>query len=88
MLKWFPIYNRQLIAFCYQKSVNILSFRISLNVLASFLKVSEVSDELPKQLGNKTECALLGFVIDLGRDYQTIRDEIPEECLNKVRGGS
>ncbi|XP_076304667.1 plasma membrane calcium-transporting ATPase 2-like isoform X10 [Tachypleus tridentatus] len=40
--------------------------------------------ELPKQVGNKTECALLGFVMDLGRDYQTVRDDIPEERLHKV----
>ncbi|XP_076344355.1 plasma membrane calcium-transporting ATPase 2-like isoform X3 [Tachypleus tridentatus] len=40
--------------------------------------------DLPKQVGNKTECALLGFILDLGRDYQTVRDEIPEEKLHKV----
>ncbi|KAI1287074.1 Plasma membrane calcium-transporting ATPase 3 [Halotydeus destructor] len=40
--------------------------------------------ELPKQVGNKTECALLGYVIGLGRDYQTKRDQIPEDKLYKV----
>ncbi|KAL1414671.1 hypothetical protein MTO96_000794 [Rhipicephalus appendiculatus] len=40
--------------------------------------------ELPKQVGNKTECALLGFVLDLGKDYQSVRDDIPEEMLHKV----
>ncbi|KAI1890397.1 hypothetical protein AGOR_G00153300 [Albula goreensis] len=39
---------------------------------------------LPKQVGNKTECGLLGFVLDLKRDYQPIRDQIPEEKLYKV----
>ncbi|KAL7402355.1 hypothetical protein ABVT39_013774 [Epinephelus coioides] len=39
---------------------------------------------LPRQVGNKTECALLGFSLDLRRDYQTIRNEIPEEKLFKV----
>ncbi|KAM9705580.1 plasma membrane calcium-transporting ATPase 1 isoform 1-T2 [Menidia menidia] len=39
---------------------------------------------LPRQVGNKTECALLGFSNDLKRDYQTIRNEIPEEKLYKV----
>ncbi|XP_067447069.1 plasma membrane calcium-transporting ATPase 4 [Thunnus thynnus] len=39
---------------------------------------------LPRQVGNKTECALLGFALDLHRDYQTIRNEIPEEKLFKV----
>ncbi|KAA8594018.1 hypothetical protein FQN60_004852 [Etheostoma spectabile] len=36
------------------------------------------------QVGNKTECALLGFSLDLHRDYQTIRSKIPEEKLFKV----
>ncbi|XP_015794522.1 plasma membrane calcium-transporting ATPase 2 isoform X2 [Tetranychus urticae] len=40
--------------------------------------------ELPKHVGNKTECALLGFVLALGKDYQTKRDEIPEDKLYKV----
>ncbi|RWS14795.1 plasma membrane calcium-transporting ATPase 3-like protein [Dinothrombium tinctorium] len=40
--------------------------------------------ELPKPVGNKTECALLGFVLDLGKDYQTIRDEITEDKFYKV----
>lgn len=39
---------------------------------------------LPKQVGNKTECALLGYIIGLGRDYQTKRNEIPEDKLYKV----
>ncbi|XP_056395716.1 plasma membrane calcium-transporting ATPase 3 isoform X1 [Hyla sarda] len=39
---------------------------------------------LPQQVGNKTECALLGFVLDLQRDYQLVRDQIPEETLYKV----
>lgn len=39
---------------------------------------------LPRHVGNKTECALLGFVLDLKRDYQDVRNEIPEETLFKV----
>uniref|UniRef100_A0A8C7HD11 Calcium-transporting ATPase n=1 Tax=Oncorhynchus kisutch TaxID=8019 RepID=A0A8C7HD11_ONCKI len=39
---------------------------------------------LPKQVGNKTECALLGFVLDLKRDYAPVREQIPEEKLYKV----
>lgn len=35
-------------------------------------------------MGNKTECALLGFAMDLKKDYQAIRNEIPEEKLYKV----
>ncbi|XP_065316419.1 plasma membrane calcium-transporting ATPase 2-like isoform X2 [Gordionus sp. m RMFG-2023] len=40
--------------------------------------------ELPKQVGNKTECALLGFVKDMGKSYQTVREEWPETELYKV----
>ncbi|XP_078098313.1 plasma membrane calcium-transporting ATPase 1-like isoform X5 [Mustelus asterias] len=39
---------------------------------------------LPRHVGNKTECALLGFVLDLKQDYQAVRNEIPEEKLYKV----
>lgn len=35
-------------------------------------------------MGNKTECALLGFVLDLKRSYQAIRDEHPEESFHRV----
>lgn len=45
---------------------------------------SENKDELPKQVGNKTECALLGFVLDLGLNYETYRAEVPEEKIYKV----
>uniref|UniRef100_A0A0N5AFG6 Calcium-transporting ATPase n=1 Tax=Syphacia muris TaxID=451379 RepID=A0A0N5AFG6_9BILA len=36
------------------------------------------------QLGNKTECALLGFVLDLGRSYTDVRKAHPEQSLLKV----
>ncbi|XP_060897211.1 plasma membrane calcium-transporting ATPase 1-like isoform X1 [Labrus mixtus] len=39
---------------------------------------------LPRHVGNKTECSLLGLVLELKRDYQPIRDEVPEEKLYKV----
>ena len=31
------------------------------------------------QLGNKTECALLGYVKELGQSYDAIREEYTEE---------
>ncbi|CAL8364533.1 unnamed protein product [Lota lota] len=37
-----------------------------------------------RQVGNMTECALIGFAVDLALDYQAIRNEIPEEKLYKV----
>ncbi|KAA3681892.1 Ca2+ transporting ATPase, plasma membrane [Paragonimus westermani] len=39
---------------------------------------------LPMQVGNKTECALLGFVQNLGRSYEQVREVWPEERLYKV----
>ena len=39
---------------------------------------------MPKQVGNKTECALLGFVLELGENYERVRDEFPEEKICKV----
>lgn len=44
----------------------------------------EGKNQLAKQIGNKTECALLGFVNELGQDYEKIREEMPEEQLYKV----
>merc|ERR1719309_1478950 len=39
---------------------------------------------LPTQYGNKTECAMLGFVIDLGVDYRQLRKEMPDTRFKKV----
>lgn len=36
------------------------------------------------QIGNKTECALLGFAMDLGQDYRKIREGTPEESFTHV----
>lgn len=38
----------------------------------------------PIQVGNKTDCALLGFVNALGGNYEEMRKEWPEELLYKV----
>ncbi|KAJ1348999.1 hypothetical protein KIN20_004421 [Parelaphostrongylus tenuis] len=40
--------------------------------------------EQATQLGNKTECGMLGFVLALGASYQDIRDKNPEESIFKV----
>ena len=44
----------------------------------------EGKSHLAKQIGNKTECALLGFVLELGQDYEQVRSETPEDKLFKV----
>ncbi|XP_026317049.1 plasma membrane calcium-transporting ATPase 2 isoform X6 [Hyposmocoma kahamanoa] len=36
------------------------------------------------QVGNKTECALLGFVLALGQSYDAVRERHPEESLTRV----
>ena len=49
-----------------------------------FLQPPANDTEVPKQVGNKTECALLGYVVDVGKGYDCIREEYPEESLYKV----
>nr|XP_005906386.1 PREDICTED: plasma membrane calcium-transporting ATPase 1 isoform X5 [Bos mutus] len=67
---------------------NILSYLvtgISVNcAYTSKILPPEKEGGLPRHVGNKTECALLGFLLDLKRDYQDVRNEIPEEALYKV----
>ncbi|XP_041836076.1 plasma membrane calcium-transporting ATPase 2 isoform X4 [Melanotaenia boesemani] len=67
------------------KSLDLLINAISINS-AYTTKILPPDKEggLPKQVGNKTECGLLGLVIDLKRDYQPIRNQMPEEKLYKV----
>ena len=48
------------------------------------MQPAENRGDLPKQVGNKTECALLGFVLDLGQSYEKVRDEVAEEKIYKV----
>lgn len=57
---------------------------ISINSGYTSRVIPDKDGGLPQQLGNKTECALLGFVLDLGQKYQKVRDEVPEEALYKV----
>uniref|UniRef100_A0A3B5R7M8 Calcium-transporting ATPase n=1 Tax=Xiphophorus maculatus TaxID=8083 RepID=A0A3B5R7M8_XIPMA len=67
------------------RSLDLLINAISINS-AYTTKILPPDKEggLPKQVGNKTECGLLGLVLDLKRDYQPIRNQIPEEKLYKV----
>ncbi|XP_043080633.1 plasma membrane calcium-transporting ATPase 3b isoform X2 [Puntigrus tetrazona] len=58
---------------------------ISINcAYTSKIMPPDVEGGLPKQVGNKTECGLLGFLLDLKRDYVPVREQIPEEKLYKV----
>ncbi|XP_066515501.1 plasma membrane calcium-transporting ATPase 3a isoform X2 [Hoplias malabaricus] len=66
-------------------ALELLTTAISLNsAYTSKIMPADKEGGLPKQVGNKTECALLGLVLDLKRDYQCIREQIPEEKLFKV----
>ncbi|XP_065670637.1 plasma membrane calcium-transporting ATPase 3 [Hydra vulgaris] len=45
---------------------------------ASSVALSFADDSFHEQIGNKTECALLGFVLKLGKTYEQYRNQIPE----------
>ena len=40
--------------------------------------------EQSQQIGNKTECAMLGFLVELKQDYKKIREQTPEQSYFKV----
>uniref|UniRef100_A0AAX7UUF6 Calcium-transporting ATPase n=1 Tax=Astatotilapia calliptera TaxID=8154 RepID=A0AAX7UUF6_ASTCA len=66
-------------------TLDILILGIAVNcAYTTKIMPPEKEGGLPRQVGNKTECALLGFSTELKRDYQAIRNEIPEEKLYKV----
>ena len=52
--------------------------------LPSCLQAAKVAGEMDRQMGNKTDCALLGFVIKMKENYQHFRDNMPEEKFVKV----
>jgi len=63
----------------------ILTQGISVNSsYSSDVKPSADAGGLPTQIGNKTECALLGFVMDLGVDYRQLRRDMPDTRFKKV----
>uniref|UniRef100_F7B024 Calcium-transporting ATPase n=1 Tax=Equus caballus TaxID=9796 RepID=F7B024_HORSE len=67
------------------KILDLVVNSISINsAYTSKILPPEKEGGLPRQVGNKTECALLGFVTDLKQDYHAVRSEVPEEKLYKV----
>lgn len=67
------------------KTADLMVRAISINSgYTSQIIAPETKGQLPKQVGNKTECALLGFVLDLGKKYETYRTEVPEDKIYKV----
>ena len=67
---------------------SIYIFQLPVEMLFVYLRIphqpAESKGQLPKQVGNKTECALLGFLLDLEQSYESVRDEMPEEKIHKV----
>uniref|UniRef100_A0A3Q3ML51 Calcium-transporting ATPase n=1 Tax=Mastacembelus armatus TaxID=205130 RepID=A0A3Q3ML51_9TELE len=67
------------------RTLDLLVNAIAINsAYTSKILPPDVEGGLAKQVGNKTECGLLGFVLDLHQDYTTVREQIPEERLYKV----
>ncbi|XP_041859273.1 plasma membrane calcium-transporting ATPase 3b isoform X1 [Melanotaenia boesemani] len=67
------------------RTLDLLVNAIAINsAYTSKILPPDVEGGLAKQVGNKTECGLLGFILDLQRDYAPVREQIPEERLYKV----
>ncbi|XP_023613700.1 plasma membrane calcium-transporting ATPase 4-like [Myotis lucifugus] len=67
------------------KVLDLLVNGISINsAYTSKILPPEKEGGLPRQVGNMTECSLLGFVINLKQDYHAVRSEVPEEKFYKV----
>ncbi|XP_041955243.1 plasma membrane calcium-transporting ATPase 3-like isoform X1 [Alosa sapidissima] len=67
------------------KTLELIVSAIAINcAYTSKIMAADQEGGLPKQVGNKTECGLLGFVLDLKQDYAPVREQIPEEKLYKV----
>ncbi|XP_010860814.1 PREDICTED: plasma membrane calcium-transporting ATPase 2 [Bison bison bison] len=67
------------------KTMELLVHAIAINsAYTTKILPPEKEGGLPRQVGNKTECGLLGFVLDLKQDYEPVRAQMPEEKLYKV----
>ncbi|XP_019588195.1 plasma membrane calcium-transporting ATPase 2 isoform X1 [Rhinolophus sinicus] len=67
------------------KTMELLVHAIAINsAYTTKILPPEKEGGLPRQVGNKTECGLLGFVMDLKQDYEAVRSQMPEEKLYKV----
>ncbi|CAM9870528.1 unnamed protein product [Rangifer tarandus platyrhynchus] len=67
------------------KTMELLVHAIAVNsAYTTKVLPPEKDGALPRQVGNKTECGLLGFVLDLKQDYEPVRAQMPEEKLYKV----
>ena len=70
--------------FC-ESILNWIHMSISTNSgYTTMIKAPENPGELPKQVGNKTECALLDFVLKMGGSYEKVRNEYPTQDFAKI----
>ncbi|XP_068856089.1 LOW QUALITY PROTEIN: plasma membrane calcium-transporting ATPase 3-like, partial [Aphelocoma coerulescens] len=66
-------------------TLDLLAQAIAINsAYTSKILPPEAPGGLPRHVGNKTECALLGLALSLGRDPEAERAQVPEERLVKV----
>ncbi|XP_005534530.1 PREDICTED: plasma membrane calcium-transporting ATPase 3, partial [Pseudopodoces humilis] len=66
-------------------TLELLGQAIAINsAYTSKILPPEAPGALPRQVGNKTECALLGLALALGRDPEAERAQVPEDHLVKV----
>ncbi|XP_057217608.1 plasma membrane calcium-transporting ATPase 2 isoform X3 [Triplophysa rosa] len=67
------------------KTLDILVKAIAINsAYTSKILPPDQEGALPKQVGNKTECGLLGLVLELKQDFQRVRDLNSEDKFEKV----
>ncbi|ESO10536.1 hypothetical protein HELRODRAFT_190078 [Helobdella robusta] len=66
------------------KELLIGSICINSGYTSKIIVHKEKQGLLPTQLGNKTECALLGFITDMGIDYEHVRENNPESSFTKI----
>ncbi|XP_041035469.1 plasma membrane calcium-transporting ATPase 3-like [Carcharodon carcharias] len=67
------------------ETLQLLTYAITVNcAYTTKLLPPDIKGGLMRQVGNKTECALLHFLKNLHKDYQEIRKQIPEEQHYKV----
>uniref|UniRef100_A0A8C6TS15 Calcium-transporting ATPase n=1 Tax=Neogobius melanostomus TaxID=47308 RepID=A0A8C6TS15_9GOBI len=67
------------------RTLDLLVHAIAINsAYTSKILPPDVEGGLAKQVGNKTECGLLGFVLELRQEYAPVREQVPEAKLYKV----
>lgn len=83
--EYYETVNKSSVANISSSVVDLVTQAIAVNTnYSSRIIEANVPGVLPEQIGNKIECALLGFVLELGRDYRQLREDMPEKDFTKV----